>query len=583
MFGWTGKILEIDLDRRQSTILSPSIAYCHKHLGGKGMAGQILQPHITKLWDHPGMPLVFAAGPLTATTAPTSGRMVIASRSPLTGTIGDASVGGRLGFQIKRAGFDAVVVTGRAGNWTGVTIADDKVAFEDARGLVKLPIGKRYHRIKDKSACALIGPAAESGVYFASIMVDGHFAAGRGGLGLVMAAKKMSFLKVSGNRSIPVFDRAELKQAREEIFRLAAAAPVLMGDLGLTHFGTAALFDLIHSRRMMPTANFRKTHFPGAASVNAFQYQNAFGVQKSGCSGCHVLCKKKDVKGKSLPEYETMSHFHALLENKDMNVVMAANQLCNDLGMDTISAGATLACHAEVMGRSLKPEEIVPLLEDIAYSRGVGRELKMGSSRYAIQAGRPETAMAVKQLELPAYDPRGAVGMALGYALSTRGGCHLRAYPISHEILRKPVATDRFSFSGKARIIKIAEDLNAVVDSLTACKFIFFGATLEEYARALYGVTGFSTTGQDLLKTGERIYYQERILNAHNGFSAKDDDLPQRFFQEPGYKGDDMRIAPLDRKAFLQARSNYYHIRGLSKNGLPTREKCGELGLAWEG
>jgi aldehyde:ferredoxin oxidoreductase len=179
--------------------------------------------------------------------------MAIASRSPLTGTIGDASVGGRLGFQIKRAGFDAVVVKGRTGNWTGVTIADDKVAFEDARGLVKLPIGKRLQRIKDKSACALIGPAAENGVYFANIMVDGHFAAGRGGLGLVMAAKKMSCLKVRGSIPIQIYNKAELKQARKEIFRLAAAAPVLMGDLGLTHFGTAALFDLIHSRRMMPT------------------------------------------------------------------------------------------------------------------------------------------------------------------------------------------------------------------------------------------------------------------------------------------------------------------------------------------
>jgi aldehyde:ferredoxin oxidoreductase len=276
-----------------------------------------------------------------------------------------------------------------------------------------------------------------------------------------------------------------------------------------------------------------------------------------------------------------MSHFHALLENRDMNVVMAANHVCNDLGMDTISAGATLACYAEVLGRSLKPEEIAPLLEDIAYSRGMGNELKMGASRYAAQAGQPDTAMSVKQLELPAYDPRGALGMALGYALSTRGGCHLRAYPISHEILRKPVATDRFTFSGKARIIKIAEDLNAVVDSLTACKFIFFGASLEEYARALYGVTGLTTTGQDLLKTGERIYYRERIMNARNGFSAREDDLPQRFFQDRGYWGDDMRIAPLDRQAFLQARANYYRIRGLSVAGLPTREKCEELGLEW--
>ena len=191
--------------------------------------------------------------------------------------------------------------------------------------------------------------------------------------------------------------------------------------------------------------------------------------------------------------------------------------------------------------------------------------------------------MSVKQLELPAYDPRGAFGMALGYALSTRGGCHLRAYPIAHEILRKPVATDRFSFSGKARIIKIAEDLNAVVDSLTACKFIFFAASLEEYARALYGVTGFSTTGQDLLKTGERIYYQERILNARNGFTARDNDLPERFFQEPGYCEEDNHIAPLDRAAFLEARANYYRIRGLSDDGLPIPAKCLELDLEWDG
>ncbi len=582
MFGWTGNILEIDLTRRQFTARNPSAAYFHQCLGGKGIAGEILQPHVTKAWDHPDMPLIFAAGPLVGTPAPTSGRMVIASRSPLTGTIGDASVGGRLGFQIKRAGYDAVVIKGRARQWTGVTIRDDKISFQDASGLFRLPISKRLQRIKDKSACALIGPAAENGVRFASIMVDGHFAAGRGGLGLVMSHKKMSFLKVRGNAAIPVYDKAELKQACEEIFRLAAAAPVLMGDLGLTHYGTAALFDLIHNRRMMPTANFRKTHFPGAEDMNAFQYRKAFGSKKTGCAGCHILCKKKDSRGGALPEYETMSHFHALLENKDMNVVMEANRVCNDMGMDTISAGATLACHAEVTGRPLKPKEIIPLLKDIAWSRGIGRQLKMGSSRYAAQAGRPETSMSIKKLELPAYDPRGALGMALGYALSTRGGCHLRAYPISHEILRKPVATDRFTFSGKARIIKIAEDLNAVVDSLTACKFIFFGATLEEYARALYGVTGLQTTGQDLLKIGERIYFRERILNALNGFSARDDDLPQRFFQEPGSHGEDMRIGPLDRNEFLQARSNYYRIRGLNKAGLPTRDKCEELNLEWK-
>ena len=581
MHGWTGNILEIDLDRRQSTVRTPAEADYHTLIGGRGLTGQILQPHITKPWDHPGMPLIFAAGPLVATAAPTSGRMTIASRSPLTGTTGDASVGGRLGSHIKRAGFDGVVVKGRARQWTGLIIENDRVSFHDAQGLFNLPISKRVRRLKGRGACALVGPAAENGVCFANIMVDGHFTAGRGGLGLVMAAKNLSFLKVAGSTAVPIYDAAELKHAREEILRLAAAAPVLMGDLGLTRFGTAALFDLIDSRRMMPTANFRKTHFPGAERMNAFQYEKVFGVRKSGCTGCHVLCKKKSLRGGALPEYETMSHFHALLENRDMAVVMEANRLCNDLGMDTISAGATLACHAEVRGRPLNSDEINPLLLEIAFSTGIGQKLKAGSSRYAAQAGRPESSMSVKHLELPAYDPRGAMGMALGYALSTRGGCHLRAYPIAHEILRKPVATDRFTFSGKARIIKIAEDLNAVVDSLTACKFIFFGASLEEYARALYGVTGMQTSGQDLLKTGERIYFRERIMNAHNGFSARDDDLPRRFFEDSGYQGKGLHMAPLDREDFLRARSRYYRIRGLDIDGMPVREKCEELGLSW--
>jgi len=190
--------------------------------------------------------------------------------------------------------------------------------------------------------------------------------------------------------------------------------------------------------------------------------------------------------------------------------------------------------------------------------------------------------MSVKGLELPAYDPRGAYGMSLAYALSTRGGCHLRAYPVSHEILRKPVATDRFTFSGKARIIKIAEDLNAVVDSLTACKFIFFAAGLEEYAKAYTAVTGAPSTAQDLLKVGECIYYNERIMNGLNGFDADDDDLPQRFFEESGTGGNGIEIKPLDRQTFLEARAKYYRIRGLTDKGQATAEKTKALGLTLE-
>jgi aldehyde:ferredoxin oxidoreductase len=247
--------------------------------------------------------------------------------------------------------------------------------------------------------------------------------------------------------------------------------------------------------------------------------------------------------------------------------------------MDTISAAATLSCFSEIHRIRLTPAMIKDLLIKTGYSRDEGSELKIGSRRYAELKGKPEASITVKGQELPAYDPRGAYGMALGYAMSTRGGCHLRAYPISHEILRKPVSTDRFSFSGKARIIKLNEDLNAVIDSLTACKFIFFAASLEEYARAYSGVTGMTTTAQDLMKAGERIVYNERIMNSLNGFTAEDDDLPGLFFREEGSSGNGIEIKQLERGEFLEARKKYYQVRGLDIKGMPREEKIKELGL----
>ena len=582
MHGWTGRILHIDLTHRSTRISEPDEALYHMFIGGKGVAGHFLMPHVKEEWQSEAMPLIFAAGPLVGTPAPTSGRLTISSKSPLTGTVGDTSVGGRLGFEIKKAGLDAIIISGQAAGWTGIAIKDRKVEFTDALGLCSLLISKRMERLQGYGSIALIGPAAENGVLFSNIMVDGQHTAGRNGIGLVMAGKNLSYLQVTGSGKVSVYDESELMDARDEIFRMAKASPMIKGDLGLSNFGTAALFDLTHSRRMMPTDNFRGTYFEGAEKINAYNYHQKFGYKKAGCKGCHILCKKRGSDGKSLPEYETMSHFHALINNRDMNQAREANLICNEMGMDTISTAATISCYMEIAGRHELGMPLTELVKDIGLSRGIGTELKVGSYRYAKSKGHPEASMTVKAMEIPAYDPRGAYGMALGYATSTRGACHLRAYPISHEILRKPVATDRFTFSGKARIIKIQEDVNAMVDSLTACKFIFFGASLEEYARALYGVTGFETTGHDLLKIGERIYYQDRIMNYLNGFSAADDDLPPRFFSEPGTHGSAIKIDPINRHDFIKARSDYYKIRGLDSNGNPTEKKCNELGLTWK-
>ncbi|MFO7962841.1 MAG: aldehyde ferredoxin oxidoreductase C-terminal domain-containing protein [Desulfobacterales bacterium] len=575
--------MSVDLSAPSVRETFPDPELYRTFLGGKGMAGFFIHPHAAKSWDNPQIPLVLFTGPLTATLAPTSGRMTIASKSPLTGTIGDASVGGAFGTELKKAGFDGIIITGKAKRPTGMEITNGRVVFTDAARFTGRPVSHIHAGLKTKGASAATGPAAENGVRFAGVVIDGHYVAGRNGLGLVFSAKNLKYITVKGSKKPEVHDPDGLKSAREDILRLASASPVIMGEMGITNYGTAALYDLTSSRRMMPTDNFRKTFFSAAGRMNAHAYKMRYTPKNTGCRGCHIQCKKITPSGVVLPEFETMNHFSALIGNDDMDIVVRANAICNDAGMDTISAGATLACYAEINDLRLIGNEICTFLEDIALSRGIGAELKNGSYAYAQKAGRPESAMTVKKQELPAYDPRGAYGMALAYAVSTRGGCHLRAYTIGSEVLRKPVPIDRFTFSGKARIVKIAEDVNAAVDSLTACKFIFFGAALEEYAKAYSSVTGVLSSGQDLMKTGEKIVYRERIFNHLNGFTAADDDLPARFFNEPGSSDGLIVVRPLPRNDFLAARSAYYRIRGLDENGGPTKEKTKELGLEWNG
>jgi aldehyde:ferredoxin oxidoreductase len=584
LYGWTGKILRVDLATGAQDVLRLPEAVYHDFLGGKGLGGYLLRDCATLAADDPALPLVLAVGPLTATIAPTSGRCHLTTRSPLTGAVADSSAGGRLGTELARAGWDAVVVVGRAPRPSGLEIDDEAVRLVDASALTGLDTGEVFARLRERrkgGSIAATGPAAETGCLFASLVVDTHHAAGRCGLGRVAGSKNLKYVAVRGTGRRKVADLPGLKAAREDILRLTAASPALMGQHGFSCFGTGSIFDLMDSRRMMPTDNFRRTRFDGAENLNAHAYKTRYQPRRHGCQGCHVLCKKIAADGRSMPEFETMSHFTALIGNTDLELVLQANDLCNRLGLDTISAGSTLACFREISGQDLTGGRVLELLTGMGTGLGAGAELAQGSARYAAAKGRPELSMSVKGLELPAYDPRGAYGMALAYATSARGGCHLRAYPISHEILRKPVATDRFSFSGKARIIKIAEDANAVVDSLIACKFLFFAASLEEYARAFSAVTGAHATAQDLLLIGERIDYQERLMNAQNGFTAIQDDLPPRFFAEEGTSGPGLPIPPVPREAFLAARAAYYRIRGLTPGGLPTKETAQRLGLPW--
>ncbi len=587
----------VDLDAGRSQTLPLPERVRLDYLGGRGLGAHFLRSFSTSrcealACDDPDLPLIIAAGPLTGTDAPASSRCHMVSRSPLTGAVGDASVGGRLGLELKHAGFDALVVTGRARRLSGIEIDDGTVRITDATALSNLPTPDVFAKLRSSrpsGALAATGPAAENGCRFASVMVDTHHSAARCGLGLVAGGKNLKYIAVRGTGSVSVADPAGLATAVEDILRLVNASPALMGQHGFARYGTRSLFDLMDSRRMMPTDNFSRTHFADSAGLNAHALAERYHPVRRGCPGCPVQCKALAGDGRPLPEYEALSHFTALIGNHMPELALRANDFCACLGLDPVSAASALACHRELTGCEYEPDQVLALLLGMATGQGpegqLGRELGQGAARYAEDQGRPELAMHVKGLDLPAYDPRGGYGLALAYAVSTQGGSHLRANPLSHEVLRKPVATDRFSFSGKARIIKNAEDALAAADSLTVCRHLMLAAGLEEYARAFAAVTGLSATdgagAADLLLAGERTTYLERMLNALGGFTAVDDDLPARFFTEPGSGAPDLPVPPIPREDFLAARAAYYRIRGLDENGLPRRETAQRLGLPW--
>ena len=561
MNAWRGKALHVDLTSRKIWTEELSEQILVSHLGGRGLGVELMKNHFKLDPYDPRMPLIFGVGPLCGTSAPASSRMSVVSRSPLTGTITDSSVGGTFPLKLKAAGFDCIVITGKASAPVYVAIKNEKIELKDASGFWGKGCQEANALLEPEGTSACIGPAGENHVRFANIMIGGANSAGRGGLGAVMGAKNLKAIVVDGSKKAFVADSAGFKKAQEDVMRLLRASPVVMGELGLGEYGTATLVDIVGQRKMAPTENFKKTFFPRAGSYSGPSLKKKFGFKKHGCAACPIQCKKLTSCGRPVPEYETLSHFGALNANSDAESIVKANLLCNNFGMDTISAASTFAAFGEARGRFFTGDEILDMLKKTAYREGEGDEIAEGSKRLCASLGKPELSMSVKGLELPAYDPRGSYGIALAYATSTRGGCHLRAYPISQEVLRKPVAVDRFSFDGKARMIKIAEDNNAIVDSLSICAFAFLGASIEEYAQMLAAATGMPFTGQGLMKIGEEIILTERRYNKENGFTKEDDFLPERFYTEAGSSGDGINIPPIDKKRFTEEMEKYYRMR----------------------
>ncbi|MCD6569458.1 MAG: aldehyde ferredoxin oxidoreductase family protein [Deltaproteobacteria bacterium] len=572
--------LFIDITHKKVRIETLPSDVSRKYLGGRGIGVYLLSKAPTASPLDINAPLVFSTGALTGSKIPASGRMMVSAFSPLTNTISSCSVGGNLAIQMKRAAIDFIHIVGKAKKETIIKICDHDVIFDEIPSLGDMSLGDMFSRFSGfKGSIAAVGRAAIHGCLFASIMVDKSFAAGRGGLGLVMASKGLRAIMIRGSKRPIIHDRGKETKARKDIIRLFDASPAIMGRSGIKRYGTPALVDLIASRRMMPTANFQKTYFNEYKAFSASNIIRSLAVKHHGCYACPIGCKQIGPHHTQIPEYETLSHFGALNENASLASIIQANSICNDAGLDTITAGATISCLAEIRGERYQGKDFVDKVVAMASGKGEGELLQLGSARLAEELKVPEASMSVKSLEMPAYDPRGAYGMALAYCTSTRGACHLRAYPISHEILRKPVAIDRFSFSGKARIIKIAEDLNAVIDSIGACKFAFFGASLEEYANAFSAVTALDYNTDDLLRLGDAIYTLERYINTKRGFTSKDDLLPERFFIQPGTSGPGIEIPPIDRVMFEDTLQRYYKIRGCTPDSILRQDRLKELGI----
>jgi len=602
MYGWTGKSIRVNLTEEKITVEDLNMEDAKLYLGGRGLASKILcdeiDPNIDPL--SPENKLIFMTGPLTGTYASCAGRFNVVAKAPLTGTIGAANSGGYFGPELKFAGYDGIIFEGKADKPVYLHICDDLIELKSAEHLW----GKNVFETTDllleenerDARVACIGPAGEKQVLFATVMNDKDRAAGRSGMGAVMGSKNLKAVVVKGTKSIKVFSRDKFKDAvmdaRSKLDQNGVTGP----GGGLPTYGTEVLVNILNEVHGLPTRNWQDSYFEHADLISVEYMTENCLVRNKACFACSIGCGRivriPDGKYKGIvagAEYEAGWSYGACCGVKDLNAINKANHVCNILGLDPITMGATIACAMELYekgylskedlgGRELRfgdAESIVEWTELTGNREGFGDIMALGSYRMSEKYGHPELSMSVKKQEMPAYDGRVLQGMGLSYATSNRGGCHVRGYLTSPEILGIPQKVDPHSTEGKAALLKTFQDLTAVVDSSDICLFTTFAIGLPEISEMLRTVTGLEYSDEEILQIGERIWNLEKLFNLKAGFTRKDDTLPERLLKEPVKTGPGKGlVTKLD--VMLD---EYYEVRGWDKEGIPTEEKLKELGL----
>jgi aldehyde:ferredoxin oxidoreductase len=488
---------------------------------------------------------------------------------------------------LKKAGWDALIVHGRAEKPVWIEIKNDQVVIHEAGdlwGMTVYTVTAKLGQNDNKRNVLCIGPAGENLSRIAAIMNDQQRSLARGGPGAVMGSKNLKAIVVEGKQRPEILDQERFKFMLYESRKLLKASPLT--SQALPEFGTSVVMNIMNNIGALPTRNYRESQFEGAEKISGEMLTETYLVKNASCWACPIGCtrisKTDKVEGEG-PEFETTWAFGASCGVDDLAAIIEANQICNDLGMDTISAGSTIACAMELSENGLLDSDLrfgradlfVSTLEDMAYRRGLGAEMADGSLRLATKYGAPELSMSVKGLEMPAYDPRGMQGQGLLYATSNRGACHMRGNMLGLEVLGLPKLIDRFQVQGKSNYVILHQNVSAAIDSLVVCKFTNMGVSEEYFARTLTAVTGVPYATGDLIRVGERTYTLERLYNLREGFTRADDTLPSRLLNEPVVDGPSKGwVSKLEPMLY-----EYYRARGWDENGVPRAKILADLKL----
>ena len=630
--GYMGNALKVNLSTGEITEFDVTDRDREQYIGGKGLATKMLmdmqKPGVDPL--SPEAMLIVNTGPLTGSGAPCTSRFNAAAKSPLTGGIGTANCGGNFGIQLKRCGYDAIAVTGKADKPVYIDITDGKAEIKDASHLWGKNTEETQEAMDPKAGKIVIGPAGENTVKYACI-ISQERALGRCGLGAVMGSKNLKAVQAKGTQKVPVADPEGFKTAIQNWTKLLQGHP-LTGD-ALPKYGTAMLVNKVNVSNALPTRNYKYGHYDEGEKISGETLAEKYLVKTMGCQSCPIRCGRvvevdgKNVKG---PEFETVGLFGSNLLNNDLGLINKWNRRMDLLGVDTISCGNTIGFATELTERGMLKSDlkfgsfdaIEKTIDDIAYRRGIGDDLAEGTRALAKKYGGGGFAIHAKGLEIASYDPRGAVGLGLGYATANRGGCHLNAgYMIFMERLA-PINMDPYSTAAKPAMTIFQQNIFDAVSSSGNCLFTTYAIIAKQafkvkpfgtLARVITKVLGLSgplldqtgkllpwgmpiqapgiiphslviskLTGMKMtigmfIQAGERVFNIERLFNLREGVGGATDVLPDRLAKECQDPNRPETRVPLEKML-----PHYYKVRGWDKNGAPGKKKLKKLGIGVE-